>query len=196
LGVDFTAIIDHKLTAAELAGLPERLNACWELPAALQAWVAKWVRGGRIRWEWKRAASPSLVNAELIEEGSVWLDGPDGFSGRVWPHAIELVHLARWWSFLYEPDVRAGLELACREVAAVVQAQHILYLPDNLAPPSAGADVLYAGGTVQDALSWLKSNVGPPVTDQTTLPGPDDDDPYGSVWFYERRAGRPVAAAD
>jgi len=189
LGVDFTALIDHKLTGAELVGLPDRVNASWRLPTELEAWVAKYLRGGPIRWEWKHGASPSRVNAELIERGFVGLDGPDGFHGRVLPHAIELVHLARWWSFLYEPDVRAGLELACRGVASVVETEHILYLPDNLAPASAGSDVLYAGGTVQDVLSWLQSNVGPPVTDEATLPGPDDDDPYGSVWFYEHRAG-------
>jgi hypothetical protein len=47
--------------------------------------------------------------------------------------------------------------------------------------------VLYEGGTVEDALMWLHSNVGPPNSDSIELPGPEADDPIGSVWFYERR---------
>jgi hypothetical protein len=126
---------------------------------------------------------------ELLEEGHLRLDGPDGFHGRVFQQAIELVHLARWWSFLHEPDVQAGLQSACRIVASRVGAEHILYLPDNLFPPSGASDVLFTGGTVSDALSWLHSRVRAAVPDPTAFLGREDDDPDELAWFYEHRAG-------
>ncbi len=188
MGVDFTAVVDHSFGEAELLALPDRLNARWELPVSLRTWVEKHVRADSTRWKWERQPPASLIS-EFLENGSVWLDGPHGFHAQVCRHALRVVHLARWWSFLYESDVRLGLEEACRGIARAVGAEHILYLPDNLAPPSAAGDMILDGGSLDDALSWLYSTVGPPIQDSTALPGPDVDDPYASAWFYERRAG-------
>jgi len=186
MGVDFTAVVDHGLDEAELLDLPDRLNAHWELPASLRPWVEKYVRAGPPHWKWDRGLPQASLTWEFLEDGSVWLDGPHGFHARVCRHAFRVVHVARWWSFLYESDVRLGMAEACRKIAGAVGAEHIVYLPDSSAPPSAATDRLYEGGTVGEVLSWLYSTVGPPIQDSTALPGPGVDDPYGSAWFYER----------
>jgi hypothetical protein len=187
MGVDFTAVVDHRFGEAELLALPDRLNAHWELPDSLRAWVEKHVGSGSTQWKWEQRLPQAAFTWEYLEDGAVWLDGPHGFHARAYRHAFRVMHLARWWSFLYESDVRLGLEESCRRIARDVGAEHILYLPDSSAPPATATDLLNEGGTVGDVQRWLYSTVGPPLQDSTALRGPDADDPYGSAWFYDRR---------
>jgi hypothetical protein len=186
MGVDFTAIVDFRVSEVELSTLPDHLNGAWRLPDILAPWVAEHVCAGSTRWAWKREMPAISVADEIRAERRVWLDGPDGFHGRVFQHALELGHLARWWSFLYEPGMRVGLELACRNIAATVGAEHIVYIPDSGRPPSLATELLYEGGTVSEMLRWLRSEVGAPVSGRTfSLSGSDEN----SAWFYEHRAG-------
>ena len=192
MGIDFTVIVDHRLTGADLYALPERLNATWRLPTMLEPWVARYVRGGGARWDWDLTEPYTTASDELRAEGRVRLDGPDGFHGRVLRGACEVVHLARWWSFLYEPSVQAGLRVASRTLAATLGGEHIVYLPDNGFPPSNGAEVLYGGGTVPDAIGWLHAHVSAPAPDPAAFLGREDDweERYDErTWFYERLSG-------
>jgi hypothetical protein len=192
MGVDFTVTFDHRLTAADLSALPERLNAAWRLPEMLAPWVSRHVRGGGTRWDWQLTAPHTSVSDALRVEGELSLDGPDGFHGRVLTHAIHVGHLARWWSFLYEPAMQAGLRLASRTLASTVGGEHILYLPDNRFPPADGVDALYEGGTVLDAIRWLHAHVHAPAPDPAAFLGREDDWQEGydeRTWFYERLSG-------
>lgn len=177
MGVDFTAILDHRLSWGELYALPKRLNDAWQLP---EPWTA-----AHAGWTWKLGTSYSNAAEELFEEGHVWLDGPAGFRGIAYKHAFEITHLARWQSFLHEPDVQAGLRAASRLAAAIVRAQHILYLPDSAFPPSAASELLFEGGTVWDAIQWLRSNVGPPLPDPAAFLGQEEDSWDERGWFHE-----------
>lgn len=186
MGADFTAVVDHRLSEVELSALPDHLNGSWQLPASLAAWVAKYVCAGSTRWEWKRQMPSRSLAEELRAERRIWLDGPDGFHGRVFQHAFELGHLARWWSFLHEPEVRAGLEGVSRNIASTLGAEHIVYIPDSGRPPSLATELLREGGRVSDVLRWLHSDVGAPVSGPTFVLTGDDEH---SAWFYEHRAG-------
>ena len=183
MGVDFTAIVEHRLTTAELQALPDRLNADWELPASLAPWVAKYVHTSASRWQWN--AEPRVIS-ELQSVVGAYVDGPQSFHGLVCKHAFIVSFLARWWSFLYDEGVREGLEAATRVIALAMNGEHILYLPDSGTLPAAAADIILDGGTVPDAIHWLNVNVGPASSDFQALPGPNSDDPYGSAWFHSR----------
>lgn len=190
MGVDFAAILDHQLTWSELYVLPELLKKGWCLPPELAPWVAQHVRTRQKHWTWQRDRRFGNVAEELFEQQQIFLDGPDGFHGTVYKRAVAIGHLARWWSFLHERDAQVGLIKACHDIAVVLRAKHILFLPDNAFPPSEVVDRLCDGASVNDALDWLNSNVGP------AFPSPshylDDEatewDERG--WFYERAKGR------
>jgi hypothetical protein len=191
MGINFTAIFDHRLTGVDLYALPERLNETWRLPEMLAPWVARHVVEGSTRWEWNLTAPYTSVGDELRVEGYVSVDGPDRFHIRVMKGAID-VSFARWWSFLYEPAMQAGLRIASRTLASTVGGEHIIYLPDNGFSPSGGIDVVYDGGTVPDAISWLHAHVHAPAPDPAAFLGQEDDwqDRYDErTWFYERLSG-------
>ena len=73
MGVDFTAIVEHRLTEAELRTLADRLNTHWELPASLAPWVAKYVHTSASRWQWN--AEPRAIS-ELQSVVGTYVDGP------------------------------------------------------------------------------------------------------------------------
>jgi hypothetical protein len=186
MGIDFTAILDHQLNWQELYALPERLNKYWNLPNQLQSWVSEHVRSESTHWEWELNVKYSNAAEELFEVGYLYLDGPHGFWARVFKQAIEITHLARWWSFLDEDDVQNGLRTAIKMIAKIARSEHILYLPDSSFPPSLASDILYEGGNINDMLTWLKSEVGPPFSDPQVFikKGTNDWDERG--WFMER----------
>lgn len=186
MGVGFTAVIDHALSWEELYQLPDALNAAWELPTILRPWVGEHVRAGANCWKWKMSRYHSSVPEELFNDGFVLLDGPSGFHGTVYKTGIEVMHLARWRSFLHEPEVQHGLQQAMRSLAEVVRASLIIYLPDNAFPPSTASEMLNEGATVDEAHAWLRSNVGPPVPDFETLRNIEEDASVDQVYLVEQ----------
>ncbi len=189
MGVAFTLLCDHALTWSELYDLPTRLNDAWSCPPALSEFVAEHVRAGASNWLWARDRAYSSVAEELFEAGQLSIDGPDGFRGTALKRGIEVIHLARWTSFLHDPDVQDGLQSAARRIGQIVRATHLLYLPDSAFPPSVASDVLFEGKSIEDALAWLRAEVGAPFASPGDVVGNDDADWDERGWFYERVAG-------
>jgi len=163
MGVDFTAIVDHRLSCEELYRLPASLNSRWSTPSSLAALTARFPNAGK-DWHWRISPTFSSSAEELFDEGYVHLDGPSCFGAWVFKQALEVTSTARWSSFLFEEDVRAGLLEAVRQLARVLRSSTIVYLPDSAFPPSVASDRLYEG------VEWRRSSTGSRRTSDPRLP--------------------------
>jgi hypothetical protein len=188
LGVDFTAVLDHGLTWEELCRLPATLNSCWAAPASLRALVSAHPGAGT-DWHWQISPSFSSAAEELFDEGFVHLAGPSCFSATVFRRAIEVTSCARWWSFLFEQDVRTGLLEGVRGLAGTLESSTVIYLPDSAYPPSAASDRLYEGAGVAEVVSWLEANVGPAAPSLDAIRGAGEDHWDESGYVIERVDG-------
>jgi hypothetical protein len=159
MGVDFTAILDHRLSWEELYTLPRRLDS-WRdpnFPEELR---------GRLReqiWRWRLDPRFSSVAEQIFDEGRVDLWGPCAFHAIVFKDAVEIHHLARWWSFVWEEHTRLALLDGTHQLANALRATQIIYLPDNAFPPSEASDLLWEGRPVADVVAWLSANIGAPA---------------------------------
>jgi hypothetical protein len=160
LGVDFTAVLDHRLGWEELHPLPAALNGRWAAPAELVDF-----RTGQAapatEWRWRLSPGFSDVAEELFAEGYVDLRGPCYFGASVFKRALEVTNLARWHQFILDPHMQRGLLAGVRSTAAVLRATTIIYLPDSAFAPSAASDLLYDGAGIVDVVTWLERHVGP-----------------------------------
>jgi hypothetical protein len=189
LGVDFTAILDHQLSSEELGRLLGALNTRWTTPSSLAGFLAGHPNAGK-NWRWRLSPTFSSAAEELFDEGHVHLEGPACFAAEVFKRALEVTSCARWWSFLFEEDVRAGLLDGVRSLAVILRSSTIVYLPDSAYPSSAAADRLYDGGGVAEVLSWLQTNIGQAASSIDALRGADADHWDESAYVIERVAAR------
>ncbi|HTN86150.1 MAG TPA: hypothetical protein VL242_20760 [Sorangium sp.] len=174
MGIDFTALLDHSLSWDELYRLPELLEARFICPAAALR-VDPDLAASPGPWRWDRDRRYSSVAEELSEEGYLSLDGPGGFSATVFRTCVELTHLARWWSFAFDPHVRDGLREASRALATVLRSTTILYAPDSFHPTAGGSDLLFDGASFGDVLRWFAERIGPSVSSPDALAGADEE---------------------
>jgi hypothetical protein len=185
MGVDFTAIIDHGLSWEELCQLPATLNSRWSAPSSHPIFLAG-PPGARKDWHWRISPTFSSAGEELFDEGYVSLAGPSCFAAWVFRHALEVTSTARWWSFLFEQDVRAGLLDGVRNLARILRSTTIIYLPDSTYPPSEASDRLHDGGGVAEVVGWLDTNVGPAAPSIDAIRGADEDHWDESGYVIER----------
>jgi hypothetical protein len=185
LGVDFAAILDHGLTWDDLCRLPTTLSSRWTTPSSLAAFLAGYPNAGT-EWHWRLSPGFSSAAEELFDEGYVNLEGPGGFGAWVHKRALEVTNLARWWSFLHDQDVRAGLLDGVRGLARILRSSTIIYLPDSALPPSVASDQLLEGNGVAEVIGWLQNNVGGPAPSIDAICGPDEDHPDEAGYLVER----------
>lgn len=179
MSVSFRAILDHGLSWEDLCRLPAILQSGWASPASLEGFLSRFPKAGQ-DWRWQLSPTFSSAGEELFDEGHVSLEGPSCFAAWVFRYAIDVTSCARWWSFLFEPDVRAGLLDGVRGMASVLRSSTIIYLPDSAYPPSVASDRLYEGGGVAEVVDWLRTNVGEAAP---SIDAPREDK---SVYVIER----------
>jgi hypothetical protein len=185
LGVDFTAILDHALTWEEVCRLPAILNSNWTPPSVLARFLLNYPRAGR-DWRWRLSPTFNSPAEELFDEGHLLLEGPSCFAMQVFKRACEVTSPARWWSFLFEADVRAGLLEGIQGLAKVLRSSTIVYLPDSAYPPSLASDLVYEGRGVADVVTWLETNVGAPAPSIDGICGADEENWNESGYVVER----------
>jgi hypothetical protein len=184
MSVDFTAILDHRLSWEEICRLPATLNSRWRT-ADLAAFSAEIPNAGKV-WRWRISPTFSSPAEELFDEGCVHLEGPSVFGAWVFRHALEVTSCARWWSFLYQKDVRAGLLAGVRQLAGLLGSSTIVYLPDSAYPPSVASDRLHEGGEIAEVINWLQTKVGAPASSIDAIRGADEDEWDESGYVIER----------
>ena len=104
----------------------------------------------------------------------------------VFKRALEVTSSARWWSFLFEQDVRAGLLDGVRHLASILRSSTIIYLPDSAYPPSEASDRLHDGDGVAEVIRWLETNVGAAASSIDAIRGADEDHWDESGYVIER----------
>lgn len=185
MSVDFSAILDHGLTWEELCRLPKMLNSRWDTPSSLAVFLAGYP-SARIDWHWRMSSGFSSAAEELFDEGYLSLEGPACFTAWVFKRALEVTNCARWSSFLFEQDVRAGLFDGVRSLAGILRSSTIIYLPDSAYPPSVASDRLHEGSGVAEVINWLRTNVGEPAPSIDAIRGPDAEHWDESGYVIER----------
>lgn len=161
MGVDFNAIFDHRLSWEELVNLPKIIRPIWVDPPGAVS-VHPNLASLRHAWRWSLDRDFSSAGEQLFDAGHVSLDGPVGFSAKVFRKAVSLTHLARWWSFVFEPEVRQGLLEASTLMAQALRSTTIIYLPDSGLTSAQGSDLVFDGATPPEILAWLGEHVGSP----------------------------------
>jgi hypothetical protein len=189
MGVDFTAILDHQLSWEELVVLPDILNAIWRDPPGAAA-VHPNIEMDRTPWRWSLDRTFSSAAEELFDAAHVSLDGRVGFGATVFRQAVELTHLVRWWSFVFEPGVRQTLLEGAALLAHALRSTTIIYLPDSGLASAQGSDLVFEGATAAEIVEWLGTNIGPAAPNIDALgSGSRDLNEHGYFVAYVRPAG-------
>lgn len=69
-------------------------------------------------------------------------------------------------------------------------ALHSVMISENAFPPSTASEMLFEGATVDEAYTWLRSNIGPPVTDFETPGNIEGDASMEHVYLVEQTGRR------
>ena len=160
MGVDLSVIIGHTLDADGAFELPARLSSSLPLRAA-----ANQTEDPTATWQWgepRFLTDPQIVSASSIRDEwarghGVRLDGPGGF---IWwdigPRALYANHRSKFTGFVCEQyGLQMPVRRLCRAMAAALGSDRAIYLPDSGYRISAGADLVYRGGSFDEIASWL-----------------------------------------
>lgn len=180
MGVDFTAIISHSLEADGLNVLVQRLRDV--VPSEPSRWPKEFKEGypGLFtgRQEWALALDPSYQDAaeELAANGTVSIEGPDGFLGVLNKRTVEIAHVTRWSRFLWDPVLGPLLDNLCQRIASALGDTTRIYLPDSCFAVSAASDLAYEGRSLDEVREHLASHYGPPLpVERWPLTDPEED---------------------
>jgi hypothetical protein len=157
MGIDFTALLDHRLSWDELYELPTLLRD-WTPPPELLLARDEIPRFDDV-WAWDRDRRYSNVAEELFETHHLEMSGPAGFSLVAFRDGVQVHHLYRWWSFVSDPVVRGTLRAAIRSISRTLRATSAIYVPDS----SAASDHLFDGEPFSSVINALKLSVGEPT---------------------------------
>jgi len=164
MGVDFTALMDHKCSLSELLALPEDIEQGWQ--TYQQQWAAavpELLPESKNRWEWSRDVIYGSLEEQFRDGRYLTLDGPLAFSLIFGTRLFEVYHWTRWPGFLTEQDVRELLRRTCFYFGRTLGASKVIYLPDSEFGVSGAHDFLWDGKTMEDVETWLQTNCGPPA---------------------------------
>lgn len=162
MGVDFTALIDHTLSWDQMVTLDRIIDKEWrDENSPLRLPFDRIKSDGR--WCWSIDSTFNSVDEEFFERGYVNFDSPAGYLGTLFKKGVEIAHVSRWWSFLYEDSVQFALINAVHHFAQIVGSHNVIYLPDSAYECSAASELLYEGKELSDVLLWLRQRCGPPA---------------------------------
>jgi hypothetical protein len=138
------------------------------------------------------------INPDYRDEGPAWDMGvglrclrlPGTFRLYFGNHLFLLGHIARWYTFLTDPEARSVLRRASRAVAEVLGSAEVFYLPDSAFAPSIAIDRVYDGGTMEAMRVDLMRTCGPPSLDLATIyPEEHDETMLENGYFHEALSG-------
>lgn len=174
MGVDFTAILDHRLRPADLLDLPARLSENSALRRSLQQadealvqagiWSPEQLNAPHDCWDWdnwrdgnatveliERAWEPEFESVILKMDRVMLSLGPMSCS----------VSYGRWAWFLTITELTDALRRVAWEFTQVLEApSRAIYVPDSAYCPSRAQDEL--DRTIEDIEIWLRDECGPP----------------------------------
>lgn len=162
----FTAIIGHSFSEEKVPSAADFLNSIRSEIQSCLPMLHEHLgsRDVQIRWQWAVREGHSQYE-DFQNYGVVYLDEADMFWARVSRHLFCLYccSVIRWWQFLREPLANEGLRCLCRNLARALNSKLVVYVPDSGGPPSGVSDLLYCGAGIEEVVTWLQTNCGPPA---------------------------------
>jgi hypothetical protein len=173
----FTAIIGHSLNQEEIFTAADFLNSIQpEIQPCLSILhehltsmdhPTHWQWGHinqPIQWQWTVREGHSLYE-DFQRHGIVYLDATELFWAKVSKHLFEFGcwSIIKWSRFLREPKASEGLRCLCRRLAKAFDSRLIVYVPDSGGPPSGAGGLLYCEAGIEEVVTWLQMNCGPPA---------------------------------
>ena len=185
MGVDFAAILPHRVTHSDLSDLPERLNGRRELRSVLRKLGCRFFDRWAWSWEIKRFG-PSDMEKRWDEGDSFPLSGPltSVYLGR---HCCEVVCWGhRWWAFLTDVSIRQGLRTVCRELATTFDpgSAAAIYVPDSAYDESLALDKTTL--RFDEICDWMCQRFGPPANRIEDIYHEQGDSITSAGYFVDR----------
>src|SRR6185295_671623 len=130
MGTNFTAVVNHKLTAHYIRTLPDLLNSSWSTVEHLSPIIEGYPVPGSspAKWQWPEGEYGFSLE-RLRNHETIMVEGHE-FHGRVSERIFRLCHGVSWRSFLAEQTVRDKLRCVCQHIASVLGSNQVIYLPD------------------------------------------------------------------
>ncbi len=167
MSVEVAAILDHRLDVSDTRALPGLLHpqVAPNLATAITAQfkllkpshpLLSEDEGWQVGWT---IADPQWTQGDVRE-----IIGPAGVSIVVGSRLCEVSFFWRWSSFLVDAPIRASVQHVCCELAHLVGANGIVYVPDSAYPVSGVTDLVFNGASLTEARVWLRERCGPPAS--------------------------------
>jgi hypothetical protein len=171
MGVDFVAIMDHKLTVNEIASLPQTLTKN-------RFGYGLGDESKHMDWQFdpydKRPLTidvaqeildrPKHVPNSLEDVAAIEIHGPYSIL-YVSQHCLEFDHLLwRWGLFLKDDAVQIALRALCRELSRLVHGSRAIYVPDSSCKESvAPVEMLEQKMAFEEVEAFMLNEFGPPA---------------------------------
>jgi hypothetical protein len=168
MGVNFTALIGHRLSANDIVKLRDRFTNCSLISAAKteldKCLMSRWLNYEPSGWRW-RDEIPALTPKDD------WWDAHEmpclegaGFSIYIGPRVIEATHIEKLIGFI---ENGAGLQIAirrlCHALAHELGSEKAIYLPDSAYEVSEVIEMGYERVSIDEIESRLRTEFGPPA---------------------------------
>ena len=192
MGIDFVAIIPHRLDVAGLrAVLPEfdRLNhdivAWW--PSSLSGIRGRaWTFNPLLDAPWAIQAEDAEAEQLWMAGRGVWVCGSRESSFLFNRHALTVFGPGdRWRQFCEHAEHRRFVRRVFRAIARIFRADRAVYVPDAYLRASEAMGMIHSGATVEEAQAWLVEHCGPPAASAGEIVLRDDEQ-TGGTYFVDR----------
>lgn len=179
MGVDFVAVLGHRLDSAALQALPQALMASPEMVVTTAAVLEAIGSPGAQhiaqanRWTGIEHAQLGPLNPTDRWEAKrlVELDGPGGMCLDLAPAVCTVSCVTRWAIFLTWPHVQTAVRRMCYAFAHLLDSPFAIYVPDStyaIAIP-ATIELPIEGYSLEEISAWLREHYGPPAPSLATI---------------------------
>jgi hypothetical protein len=163
MGMDFRAVMGHRLATDDLFHIADKLNDLESLTPYFDSLNV----GSVVFWSWGEAFQD-------IAEFSTWFQknlDEDGVARLRGEHAIwicfstrmaEIGSWVRWYEFVKTAEINSALRTICKAVAGVLGANRLAYFPDSGWEVSNRASgLLFENGTYEEFEKVMRSGCPP-----------------------------------
>jgi hypothetical protein len=166
MGMDFRAVMGHRLSKDELFHIPDKLNDLEDLAPLYDQLNL----GSVIFWSWREpfqnaSEFSDWLNHNLAEDGVVYLRAANAIWICFSEHMAELGTWVRWHEFVKAPGTASALRKICVAIGEVLGADKIAYIPDSgWTVSNRAGGVLFENGRFEEFEAILRSSCPPEET--------------------------------
>lgn len=186
MGIDFVALIPHRLDLAGLRAKLTRLDAInpdivrWWPPAHSGIPGRPWTFNPGLDEPWHLEPD---ADTRWARGAGVFVNGSRLCSFLFYRHALTFPGTGdRWRRFVDDAVHRLFIRRVCRVIARVFDADRALYAPDGYLPASRAVEMISSNATLAEAEQWLAEHCGPPAGSADHIVFNEGDD--GSYTYH------------